>query len=368
MQTDQSFWEDVLYQPKYDLIVIGAGITGQSTAFFYKKNNPDAKVLIVERGFFPIGSTTRNAGFACIGSVGELIADLEVDSEESLKKRIQSRYKGLLLLRETLGDENLDYEHCGGWEIFADEKEFDKAKSVIPKFNAWMEELIGEKEVYTAGTFEQKSAIHNRVEGMLHSGKLVKTLSEKNVKAGVEFRWNCEVEDVDAEKSSLTLKNGVVFEAEKLVLATNAFSSKFVTSKPIKPGRGYIFVTNELKDLKWKGNFHYDKGYVYFRSLGDNRMLIGGGRNADMETETTAEFGINEHIKSYLTDLANNLLNLEEGWEIEREWSGIMGFSETKAPYCEAISENTFLVAGLSGMGVALGMQLGKTAAEMIEN
>ena len=64
---------------------------------------------MIDRGFYPIGASTRNAGFACIGSVGELMADLEIEIEEVVKQRIQDRYHGLLLLREVLGDDNIDY-------------------------------------------------------------------------------------------------------------------------------------------------------------------------------------------------------------------------------------------------------------------
>ena len=37
-----------------------------------------------------------------------------------------------------------------------------------------------------------------------------------------------------------------------------------------------------MKNLKIKGSFHYEKGYYYFRNI-DNRILLGGGRNMDME-------------------------------------------------------------------------------------
>lgn len=359
-----SYWESALYDQVYDLVVVGGGLTGQSTALFYKKENPSAKVLVVDSGFYPIGASTRNAGFACIGTIGEHISDLEIDSEEALKKRIQDRYRGLLLLRETLGDSVIDYKHSGGWEIFTDATKFDKPKAQIGKFNAWMKELIDEDDLYEAVNYQGLPAIYNRCEGMLHPGKMMKALYEKNVGLGVEFRWNTPVASVSTANPELLLENDKSIKADKLVLATNAFTSKLLPEINITPGRGYVFVTSEIDDLKWKGTFHYNKGYVYFRNLGKNRLLIGGGRNIDAKSEETSEFGINESIKEYLVSFVNNELGFTKGWEIEQEWSGIMGFSESKSPLLHKISQNTFLVAGLSGMGVALGMQLGKKAAQ----
>ena len=91
INAERSYWERALYEQEYDLIVVGAGLTGQSVAHFFKKDHPDSRVLIIERGSFPIGASTRNAGFACIGTIGEHLADLEIESEEKVKTRIKER-------------------------------------------------------------------------------------------------------------------------------------------------------------------------------------------------------------------------------------------------------------------------------------
>ncbi len=362
----QSYWEDELYNQQCDVLIVGAGLTGLSTALFTKRMNPDARVVVLERGVYPIGASTRNAGFACIGSITEHLADLELDSENQLKERIKARYHGLHLLRTTLGEQNIEYDDCGGWEIFTEYTEFEKASEQVARFNGWMEQLIGEKEVYQVGKFEGYPAIFNRVEGALHPGKMMITLIELNVNEGVELRWQTAVKHIDVEKGSVIGENGEQWISETLVLTTNAFTNHLSQKKEIKPGRGFVFVTSPIKELPWKGTFHYDKGYVYFRNLGEDRLLIGGGRNVDYDAETTDKFGINESIKEYLINYVNDVIKLPKGWQIEREWSGIMGFTESKSPSLEKIGTKTWQVAGLSGMGVALGMALGKSAAEKL--
>ncbi len=362
----RSYWEEELYNQKHDLIVVGAGLTGLSSAYFFKKKHPDARVLVIDRGFYPIGASTRNAGFACIGSVGELVSDLELETEEVIKQRIQDRYNGLLLLRETLGDENIDYDSCGGWEIFTDSDEYERLTDYVPRLNSIMEEMIGEKEVFEAGTYLSFRSFYNRVEGMLHPGKMIRTLYEKCIRSGIEFRWNTNIDHIDTETNLISSQSLIRFQADKLIIATNAFTDKIFPQISIKPGRGYVFITKEIDQLKWKGTFHYNKGYVYFRNVGDNRILIGGGRNVNHDAETTSEFGVNEEIKKYLVSFANDVLELPGGWEIDQEWSGIMGFTESKSYILENIDRNCVLAAGLSGMGVALGMNLGKKASELV--
>ncbi len=358
-----SFWElDALQQP-YDLVVVGAGITGLSSAYFYKKSHPGARVVVVERGMYPEGASTRNAGFACFGSVTELMDDLEHESEEEVRSRLLRRYQGLQGLRIILGDENIGFRQSGGFEIFSKEKVFKDAEKFIPLFNQWLYDAEGIRDVYRPTRINGYSAIVNRLEGALHPGKMIWTLKEIVRNEGIEFLWNSRVDSV--EPGELIVNERYKLKAGSILLATNGFTSRLLPEVDIKPARGYVMVTTELSECNWVGTFHYDRGYVYFRNLGD-RILLGGARNLDIEKEQTYEFGINPEIRSWLIDFANNVLKLEKGWEIDLEWSGIMGFGKTKTPIVECIRDSIFVAAGFSGMGVSLGMEVGNQAAHMI--
>lgn len=363
-----SFWEDELYSQQYDLIVVGGGLTGQSTAYFFKQHHPSAKVLIVDRGFFPLGASTRNAGFACFGSVTEHIEDMKIESEEKIINRIQRRFNGLKLLRETLGDSNMDYQEPGSFEIFTDREKFNQAISYLGQVNNWLFQVCGDKNVYSISEFNGYPAIEIKYEGCLHPGKMMKKLYQLNINQGVEFRWNCSLEQIQEEERSIITEYGYELYANKIAVATNGFSERIIRKSGITPGRGYIFITNPIPDLKWKGTFHFDRGYYYFRSVGEDRLLLGGARSLNIDVETTTDFGVNEQIKNHLIDFADTILNLPDNWQIEQEWSGIMGFSKSKSPVLESNGNGLVKAIGLSGMGVALGMQLGKEAAELLQN
>lgn len=94
-----NFWEKASFTD-YDYIIIGSGIVGLSTAIELKTKFPATKILILERGFFPSGASTRNAGFACMGSVTELTDDLTVMEEEEVIALYEMRKKGLEKLRK----------------------------------------------------------------------------------------------------------------------------------------------------------------------------------------------------------------------------------------------------------------------------
>lgn len=363
IHAERSYWEKVLYDRKYDLIVVGAGLTGQSTAFFYKKSNPEKKVLVVDRGFFPIGASTRNAGFACFGSPTEHMADMKIEEESKIVDRIRRRFNGLQLLKSTLGEENIDYREPGAYEIFTDDDTYEQAVEQLPLFNRWLSEAAGVEDVYEVTDHNGFKAISIKHEGCLHPGKMMQTLFQKNLNLGIEFRWQSDVQKLDTNERKVILSNAIELHFERMVIATNSFTSKLLKDIEIKPGRGFVFVTKPISNLKWKGTYHYDGGYYYFRGVSNDRLLLGGARSLDIDVETTMNFGTNSKIKDHLLEFANNVLDLPHNWEIDAEWSGIMGFTPTKSPLLEVLNDNVVLVAGLSGMGVALGMQLGKEAS-----
>lgn len=363
MGVDHSFWEREEWFRPPDLLIVGAGIVAASAALFYKEKYPRHEVIILDKGLAPEGASTRNAGFACIGSVSEHLADIESTGEETVLNRIERRWNGLQLLRKTLGDEAIEYLNTGGYEIFTDIEKFEKCRDNIPFLNRELENRIGVKNVYSEKLFRGYHAINNRVEGAINSGKLMRTIHEKLAEKGVRVWWNCRVTSVSGK--TVVLDNGAQIDAGNIVLAVNGFIPR-LADIPVKPARGYVFVTKPIPGMPWKGTFHYDEGFVYFRNI-EERLLLGGGRNIASEEETTDEFGVNEKIKEYLVHFANHVLKLPDSWEIDMEWSGIMGMSENKEPVIKEIEPGVWTAVGLSGMGIAIGMQVAKDLVKKIE-
>lgn len=359
-----SFWEQDIFHKPYDVVIIGAGITGCSIALELKKNNPDIRILMLEKNFYPSGASTRNAGFACFGSVSELLDDLQHTPESEVKNLVRRRYEGLELLRESIPAEVMDFKMCGGYELFTDATHFDQCRHSIGLFNDWLEDIAGLKNTYSATEANGYPVIFNRYEGYLHSGKLIKWLHRQLSDMEVDIRWSCMVKSV--RSGVVTLESDSQIESSHIILATNGYTSTLFSDIQIKPARGYVFVTSELEEMPWKGAWHFDKGFIYFRDVGNNRLLLGGARNIDMRKEETIQDKVNPLIKAHLIQFMLTTLRLKGNWKIEHEWTGIMGFSGDKSPFSREIKENVWVAGGLSGMGVALGMQFGKDVAHKI--
>jgi len=365
----QSYWElSSFNQKKADFAIIGAGINGLSTAFFLKKQYPKAIVRIYERGSNPSGASVKNAGFACIGSVGELLADLQIQTADEVTAKVIARKEGLNLLRETLGDQNIEYNPCGGFELFQLKEEEDLCVEAIPRLNDIFKQTLVGKQLYRKTTFNGKPSILNRQEGSVDSGKMMRQLVLNCTNIGVDLQFNYPIKLENQNWCHANDQREV--HAEQYIICTNAYTKELFTSQDnaakglIKPGRGYVLLTEELAELPWQGTFHMQQGYVYFRNIG-NKLLIGGFRHVDEKTEETLEIAINEKIKKAVLDMMHEFLGIAKPVQIEQEWVGFMGFSASKKSIRQTIAPNSLLASGMNGMGVALGMKFGKETAHL---
>jgi glycine/D-amino acid oxidase-like deaminating enzyme len=367
-----SYWEKKHFVD-HDLIVIGGGIVGLSTSIQYKIRFPQAKVLVLERGIFPSGASSKNAGFACIGSLTEILDDLNHMSQSEVLQLVTKRYKGLLSIRYFFGDENLGYLHSCGLELLTD-KETDALK-FLDKINQLLAPVFSEEvfeqveDIRPFGFSEKvKAVIRNKFEGELDSGKFLNSLWEKCQDLNIKILTGSVVLNIDKEGKKVfvqnpTGKNEICFQADKIAVCTNAFTNLLLPGLDIQPGRGLVLVTKPIpKTIPLFGTFHYDKGYVYFRKVED-RILLGGGRNIDFEGERSLSMEVNPKIREYLIHILKEIILPDTEVELDLEWTGIMAFGKSKKPIVEMVGKDVGIGVRLGGMGVAIGWQ---TAEELV--
>ncbi len=363
-----SYWEQQSFI-HYDFIVIGAGIVGYNTALFLKAKQPNARICILERGLLPTGASTKNAGFACMGSPTELLADLKTYHQESVLQLFEERKNGLDDLRATFGDNNIGYTTNGSYELLSSEELY--ALNQLDFLNNFLHPITKnpafeeDKTIITNSHFNgniYKSAIKNNFEGQLHTGKLIKCLMQMALQNGIELKTGCTVERL--EKNEIIINEYFKLKANKIFVCTNAFTKALLPQLNIIPGRGQVLITKPITNLHFKGSFHFNEGYYYFRTI-DNRVLFGGGRNHFFETETTTLMEENTAIINLLkTKLQEDILPTTP-FEVDYCWTGIMGFGENKSPIINKINEYVYVGARCGGMGVAMGRQTAKRLVDL---
>jgi len=371
-----SYWERTAFIDNADVIIIGSGLVGLSAALHLKKQEPALKVLVLERGFLPTGASTKNAGFACFGTVSEQLAALDKSSEDEVLQMVDYKWRGLQRLRQNLGDENIDYQQYGGYELFGnDEQEkAERCTDQIERLNKLFQPAIGSAAIYSVadakipgfGFGNTSRMIYNAFEGQIDTGKMMRILLNQVYNLGVLVLNGCEIRQIEQENGfiSLTTSQGN-FKAGKVILATNAFANQLFPELKVTPGRGQVLVTKPITGLKLKGTYHFNEGYYYFRNI-DNRVLFGGGRNLDFAAEETWEFGQTEAVKQQLTQYLKQIILPGQNFEIDYWWSGIMGFGENITPIVKQVEPNVFCAVRCNGMGVAMGSLVGEEVAGLL--
>ena len=370
-----SFWEKRSFT-RYDHMVVGSGIVGLSTALSLKETHPKSTVLVLERGILPTGASTKNAGFACFGSLTELLEDIKLIGEEKALRLVQSRWEGLQKLRDRLGDASINYQNHGGYELIYEEElncldQLDHINQwLVPLFKSQVFEIRDERiPVFGFNDKTVRSMVFNKYEGQIDTGKMMKSLLQLTREMGIEIRTGAEVlsiqEGKDVEITVRSHGQSLSLRAGKVAVCTNAFTRSLFPSTALDPGRGIVLVTKPIQGLKFQGTFHIEQGYYYFRDF-EGRVIFGGGRNLFKEEETTTAFEINERIINVLKQKLDNIILPNSSYEIDHAWAGIMAFGRDKQPIVTKHSDRVFLGVRLGGMGVAIGSSLGEQLAEMM--
>lgn len=370
-----SYWEKKHFL-EYDLIVVGSGFVGLSTAIHYKTKHPKSNILVLERGVFPTGASTKNAGFACFGSLTEILDDFWHMTQYEILALVERRYKGLKAIQKQFGAKNLGYVQSNGYELL--EESQSEALDQLAAVNKILKPIFRDdvfslvKNPSKMGFADQVShIIKNKFEGELDPGMYMTSLWKLAQQAGIRILTGVAVCEIQKDEGIVLAEDGsgeinMVFKAKKIAICTNAFTKKLWPESDIQPGRGLILLSEPLDfKIPWKGTFHMDKGYVYFRQI-DGRLLLGGARNKDFEGEKSTDFEVNPKIKSHLDKLANEVIfpNKRIAWDME--WTGIMAFGKIKSPIIQQVGTNTVAAVRLGGMGVAIGWQVGKELSVLL--
>ncbi len=381
-----SVWEQSTYFAPKDVVIIGCGFVGLWTAYELINKNPRLNITILERGVIPSGASTRNAGFSCFGSVSELMYDVKLMGESNMLETVKMRYDGLQRIQNVFKKEEIEYDQWGGYELFEEGGDYDISK--LDEDIAYLNKLLAPVlktpklkgkylPIYTNETKQIKKLGFQKInalsfspfEGQLNAAKLVLALQKAVQSKGVQILFNTEVKKFTSHKKGVTIKTNLEanLETKQLLICTNGFAKQLLPELDVVPARGQVFVTEPIPNLKFKGTFHFDEGFYYFRNLG-NRLLLGGARNKDFKNEKTTSLETSKIIQKTLEEFMMKRI-LPKGSKkpkIELRWSGTMGMGKIKKPIIRELQPNVFCAVRMSGMGVAIAPIVAQKAVQLM--
>jgi glycine/D-amino acid oxidase-like deaminating enzyme len=333
-----------------DVAVVGGGITGVSCALTLARAGK--RVRVHEARTIASGASGRNGGFALRG--GAMAYD---SAREWLGHSAAAAYWRLTeayvdRMAELGGDA---FRRTGSLRLAGeDERDELHAEYLALREDGFDAEWRDELPEPLRGRFP--GALYHPEDGVLQPARLVRQLAAAAAEAGAEIRERDRVESLDA------------VEAETVVVATDGYPSGLLGELEglIIPTRGQMIATEPVPERLY-GMPHYGRhGYDYWHQNEEGRLIVGGFRDADMDSEFTATEATTERIQGALEQFAEALLGRRV--TIGHRWSGIFGLVPDLMPVVGAVPGRTglWVAGGYSGHGNVLGLMCGDLVAQAI--
>jgi len=344
----------------YDIAIIGAGIIGMATAFYLSRQSD---IIVIEKDTIGSGSSSRCIGgirqqFSTPSSIKIMKENIKLFSEmeNEFGFSVEFQQGGYLLLAHNpellnIFENNVKIQKNEGVNVsILSPKE---AKEVVPELNT--EGVLGAAYCPDDGQAYPFYVLKGYKEGIeKNKGDIV----TKNPVIGIKKEKNF----------ILTLQNGEVIEAEKVLISAGPwakeFGKKIGLELPIFPERHEAMITSRMDNFFEPMIVDYRKDGCYFQQLKTGQVI-------GCFTPIPNVPGIREDVSiDFLPQIAKRMIRLVPDLKdamILRHWSGSYSMTPDGSPIVDKTNiENLFVSAGMSGHGFMFGPALGKYMAQFM--
>ncbi len=335
-----------------DVIVVGGGVTGCSCALTLAQSG--LRVQLHESQEIAGGASGRNGGFALRGGAGPYDRARAEFGPERARRLWLLTEQTLDRLESLAGDA---FRRVGSLRLAADAPEWDDLSAEHAALEAdglaveWVErDALGEplSDLY-------HGAILHPPDGALQPARWVRRLARHAAEAGAEIVEHSRVEIGD-------------LGADAVVIATDGFTGAVLPELRglVRPTRGQVVATEPLPELRYARPHYARNGYDYWHQLPDRRLVLGGNRDAALETERTDVEQTTPLVQQRIDALVERLAGFRPA--ITHRWAGIWGDSPDGLPLVGKVPgrERVWLAGGYAGHGNVLGLACGDLVARAV--
>lgn len=373
-----------------DVLIIGGGIAGSSTAFHLAEQGQD--VILLERGEIASEASGQNMGglggdgwgnnpnllsYLTAGSV-EIFKRMQLDLGYDMEFRLSGTLTGIHTEEQfEYYQDQVNTLRSGGYEVeLLTPRE---ARAIEPEANP---ELLGYRYAVQRGQADPVKSTRAFAHAAETAGATINT-GQNVVSITPRSQGGYSVRTDNAE-----------YQCQKLVLATGAWcgpvGQMLGLKIPIVPVRGQMWATSSMpmrvfhtigsaeSSFAWSKDNGSDEvtppnlthknnrrviRHLYGRQRKNGEIIFGGDRESLGYNTTPDPAGI-EVNRGH----AAEVIPLVASLPISRTWAGLMPFSIDGAPIIGRIPqrENLFIVSGLSSSGFGRGPMAGKLGADFI--
>jgi glycine/D-amino acid oxidase-like deaminating enzyme len=376
-------------EKRCDVVVIGAGIAGLSTAWNLRRADASIRVIVLEAEIVGFGASGRAAGF--------VMPQIGLDEASVLKKYGDARAKesfrygrhAVEYTKDIIKTHELDseYRQPGLMRIAFSDRWRDKLAKTLEFYQSlpgntatWIEGPAVQKEF--AGNTDFKAAIFEGDVGVIHPCKHVRALKKLAMSTGVEVFENTPAVELHQTTNGVTARTpfGTV-SADRMVIATNGWTNSLqggvgkLLKRDQAPYMARASVTERLTPEQWESigwlrrgpiesnasAFHWavptSDGRIVFNST-LNGAISRHGEYEPMASADGADFS-EEQIRRIFPQLRN----------VRRfqTWGGPVSITRDLVPHIGYLAgDRVMYINGCWGHGLSISHLHGRTVAEIL--
>ncbi len=280
-----------------ELLIVGGGFTGLWAAMQAKERKPEADIILIEQTFVGDGASGRCGGF-----LSSTLAHTQTNTEYRFAAEAERLEElGIQNMREFLDtleryDIDAHYEKTGEMYVALSPESAKRMHAEYQEATSKGEDVVwfdkdAVREQVNSPTFFAGLWERDGQDGVIDPGRLCWGLKDVLARQlGVRIFENTKLLDVAplGKNAMRATCEGGVIDSNKVLLATNAYTSKIGRiRRSVLPVWDYQIATEPLTDeqldrIAWgKKSRHALADYVnmfhYFRLTKDNQITWGGG-------------------------------------------------------------------------------------------
>ncbi len=381
-----SFWRDTAplipshagrpLPERADVVVIGGGYTGLSTALHLAKKR--AQVTLLERESLGWGASSRNGGMVLSGLKISVQLAIRRYGLEIARRLYRASLDSIDCVERLMEQEHIDCHFrrdgalAGAYKP-AHFRWLQDTQALLEREFGHQTELVsrGAQREEIGSDFYHGGLVDPRGAG-LHPGKYLTGLVGAAERAGVTLHDHAEAlryKQMAGGGFEVRTSRGSI-RARQVMVATNGYTGAVHPGlrRRMIPIGSYIIVTERLSDelareVSPRGRMIWDtKNFLYyFRLTPDNRMMFGGRAGFFPATP-----GTNQVSAGLLQRAMTTVYPQLAGVKVEYAWGGTLGFTFDRMPHAGGM-DGVHYAMGYCGHGVAMSTYLGQCMADVMD-
>ena len=365
---------------KADIVILGGGFTGLSSAFHLIQKFPNRKIMLLEGACCGYGASGRNGGFCNPGMSGFQHYLAEAGPEAARKTFDLSLY-GIGHIKRLIAEHGVlcDFEESGMLLTAIDEAQARQLENVRGAYKSMgLDSTLVQGSELKAEIDSSRyvAALKLPYGGIINPAKLARGAKAVVEQAGVEI---CErtlvIRVTPGRVNRVETEMGEV-SAPVLVLGLNGYSPRLgFFQDRVMPLCNYVMATEPLSREQWQAiGWQHRQGvtdmrvlFDYQRPTTDGRIVIGGSGAPYFAGDAPSSGNYKPTLKQLTKSFFATFPQLE-GLRIAHAWGGTMAFTRDFTPSVGIMGEyrNIYYGVAYNGEGVAFTQTAGRIIAELV--